>query len=184
MVSGQAACARLLSRNNNAGFTLIELLVVVAIIGLLASTITASLSSARAKANDARRASDLRSIRTALELYNNDNGSYPNPGWAWRSQCAAWGGYTASNVIPGLVPQYLPTFPADPQMSTTGNTCCYLYLSNGTDYKLLAHNCPTLNYMGLSDLLDPRRDGGTSNCLVDGSAPWALASFTPNACSW
>lgn len=166
------------------GFTLIELLVVVAIIGMLASVVLASLTSARAKAKDARRAADLRQIQNALELYATDNGSYPNPGWAWRSQCAAWGGHTASNVIPGLVPQYLPSFPADPEMDTAGNTCCYLYISNGTDYKLLDHNCPTLNYQSAKTLIDPARDSGGNACLVDGVGIWSWAVFTSGGCGW
>jgi prepilin-type N-terminal cleavage/methylation domain-containing protein len=53
-----------------AGFTLIELLVVVAIIGLLASIILASLSTARQKGRDARRLSDLREMANTLELAN------------------------------------------------------------------------------------------------------------------
>jgi len=51
------------------GFTLIELLVVVSIISLLSSIVLASLNTARAKARDARRKSDLNEIRTALEFY-------------------------------------------------------------------------------------------------------------------
>ncbi|MCF7833652.1 MAG: prepilin-type N-terminal cleavage/methylation domain-containing protein [Candidatus Pacebacteria bacterium] len=59
------------------GFTLIELLVVVAIIGILSSVVLASLNSARAKARDARRLSDVTQIQKALELYFNENGKYP-----------------------------------------------------------------------------------------------------------
>ena len=59
------------------GFTLIELMVVIAIIGLLASVVIASLNSARVKARDTRRISDLEQIRNALELYYNTNGNYP-----------------------------------------------------------------------------------------------------------
>jgi prepilin-type N-terminal cleavage/methylation domain-containing protein len=60
-----------------AGFTLIELMVVIAIIGLLASIITVSLSSAQAKGRDAKRVADIRTIQLALEEYYNDNGNYP-----------------------------------------------------------------------------------------------------------
>lgn len=58
------------------GFTLIELLVVVAIIGLLAATILASLGSARAKARLARAQSEVSSMRAAAELYYSTEGSY------------------------------------------------------------------------------------------------------------
>lgn len=59
------------------GFTLIELLVVIAIIGLLSSVVLASMNTARQKARDAARISDIRQIQTAIEMYASDNGHYP-----------------------------------------------------------------------------------------------------------
>jgi len=59
------------------GFTLIELLVVIAIIGVLASVVLASLNTARSKARDAQRLSDIKQLVNAIEMYYNDNGSYP-----------------------------------------------------------------------------------------------------------
>lgn len=59
------------------GFTLIELLVVIAIIGILASVIMVSLGSARSKAADAKKMSDIRSLMSAIELYKNDNDALP-----------------------------------------------------------------------------------------------------------
>ncbi len=65
------------------GFTLIELLVVISIISLLSSVILASLNSARMKGRDAKRISELREIRTALELYFDANGYYPQSDCGW-----------------------------------------------------------------------------------------------------
>ncbi|MFA6427478.1 MAG: prepilin-type N-terminal cleavage/methylation domain-containing protein [Candidatus Magasanikbacteria bacterium] len=64
-------------KTNKKGFTLIELLVVVAIIGLLSTLAVVALSSARKKANDSKRLSDMKQIQTALELYYTDNNLYP-----------------------------------------------------------------------------------------------------------
>jgi len=50
------------------GFTLIELLVVIAIIGLLSTMAVVSLNSARGKARDARRLSDIKQLSTILEM--------------------------------------------------------------------------------------------------------------------
>ncbi len=61
----------------NKGFTLIELLVVIAIIGLLSSIVLTSLSTARTKGRDARRIASFKQIQNALELYYQDNGTYP-----------------------------------------------------------------------------------------------------------
>ncbi|MEK7643661.1 MAG: type II secretion system protein [Patescibacteria group bacterium] len=59
------------------GFTLIELLVVLAIIGILSSYVLAALREARVKSRDARRLSDVKQFRTALEQYFEANHSFP-----------------------------------------------------------------------------------------------------------
>ncbi len=64
-------------KNNKQGFTLIELLVVVAIIGLLSTLAVVALGSAREKARDSKRLSDVKQVQTALELYYTDNNAYP-----------------------------------------------------------------------------------------------------------
>ncbi|HAE36631.1 MAG: PHA accumulation regulator DNA-binding-like protein [Candidatus Nomurabacteria bacterium GW2011_GWF2_35_66] len=60
----------------NKGFTLIELLVVIAIIGILASVVLASLSSARDKGKDAAVKSQLAAMKAQAELYYSTAESY------------------------------------------------------------------------------------------------------------
>ena len=80
------------------GFTLIELLVVIAIIGILATIVLVSLNTARQKARDVRRISDLRQISMALEMYYDDNTDtgYPATGWAALDTALETGGYISS----------------------------------------------------------------------------------------
>jgi prepilin-type N-terminal cleavage/methylation domain-containing protein len=61
------------------GFTLIELLVVIAVIGMLSTVAITSLNTARAKARDTRRKSDLEQILLAFEQYYFDHGTYILP---------------------------------------------------------------------------------------------------------
>ena len=60
------------------GFTLIEVLVVVAIIGLLAVIVTVVFSGARVRSRDSVRLSDVNRIQSALNLYWQSAGVYPD----------------------------------------------------------------------------------------------------------
>lgn len=135
-------------KNKTKGFTLIELLVVVAIISLLSSIVLSSLNSARAKARDARRLSDLHQIRNALELYFDDKGSYPEQyntnSYYWISD----NNYPSPivgcpNPVGGLL-GYLPSVCSykDPQ----GNP--YAYTSNNNDSPKLGAAFETTQHQG------------------------------------
>ena len=69
------------------GFTLIELLTVISIIGLLASIVLVSLSSARVKAKVAASQAQMVQIRTAMESYLIAHDQLP-PGAANCSSCS------------------------------------------------------------------------------------------------
>lgn len=66
------------SKRNQKGFTLIELLVSIAIIGILASIVIASLSTSRAKSRDGKRIADLKQMQAALENYYDACKEYPS----------------------------------------------------------------------------------------------------------
>lgn len=98
---------------NNKGFTLIELLVVIAIIGLLSTLAVVALGSAREKARDSKRLSDLKQVQTALELFYTDNNGYPTSTVTLGSASAAClnsAGFTTA----GCSNPYMGQVPSDP----------------------------------------------------------------------
>ncbi|HOJ58902.1 MAG TPA: prepilin-type N-terminal cleavage/methylation domain-containing protein [bacterium] len=62
------------------GFTLIELLIVVAIIGILAAIAVPNFLNAQIRAKVARVYADMRSLGTAVEMYQVDHNVYPCDG--------------------------------------------------------------------------------------------------------
>jgi len=115
----------------NRGFTLIELLVVVAIIGILSSVVFASLNTARGKARDAVRLSDMHTLQNALALYMSNNGTYPNSNYLG---CGGWettGSDSTGNFVAALTASKdLPIGLKDSNTSlenTCGNYAYYFY---------------------------------------------------------
>ncbi len=59
------------------GFTLIELMVVISIIALMSTVALSALSSSKVNARNTKRLQIVRQYANALELYRNDNTTYP-----------------------------------------------------------------------------------------------------------
>lgn len=123
---------------NRKGFTLIELLVVIAIIGILAAMVLVGMGSARAKGRDARRKSDLRQIKTQLEIYYADQKPEAYPDCSCTapitingdddalSAALIGGGYFATGKMP-----------VDPT-NDTDHVYTYQSLNDAADYELTA----------------------------------------------
>ena len=144
------------------GFTLIELLVVISIIGLLSSIVLTSVNSARAKARDARRIEDLGQIRTALELFYDTNGFYPQSNCGWDCNEYRYSYNSSWDALAADLAPYIPTLPKDP----TNNSCppwspgCHTYA-----YGNVGRNSQRVQYDLTANLEDT---GNPNRCGVKG----------------
>ena len=114
------------------GFTIVELLIVIVVIGILAAITIVSFNGVTSKANVSKSQSDLKNMQKLIEMYKVDNGTYPNTSQNWYFSDAA-GASGGDGFIPGVVPTYAKSLPRP----TAG---AYIYISNGTDYKIMRYN--------------------------------------------
>jgi type II secretion system protein G len=139
-------------KNKTKGFTLIELLVVIAIIGILSSVVLASLNTARRKARDAKRISDIKQLQLALEMYYDDNSNYPTA-------------ISSANLVTN---GYISTIPTDP---SSGASYTYAALGSGStcsSYHLAATLEGTSN-----SVLDGDADASAGTVCTGGGTAFA-----------
>ena len=146
------------------GFTLIELLVVISIIGLLSTLAVVALSSARNKSRDTRRLADIKQLTTALELYRDRVGAYPDSDYAG---CGGWdtpgnGTFIAPLRTQGFLAQDVKDPVAD------GDCVNYLYYR----YSAGSYGCPANRgayyVLGVADM-------STSGNPYSGSPGWSCS---------
>jgi outer membrane biosynthesis protein TonB len=99
-----------------------------------------------------KRVGDLVTLNDALKSYHKKRGSYPVAAGlgGLPDRGAAW--------IPGLAPDFVPELPRDPALSMDKDGPQYVYVSNGTDYKLLARNVSLVGGTNVEELgvkIDP-----------------------------
>ncbi len=126
---------------NKKGFTLIELLVVIAIIGLLSTLAVVALGSARVKARDSKRLSDLKQVQTALELYYTDQNAYPAGAGIVLGAAANACLNNAGFGVAGCATPYMGQVPADPGANN------YTYTLGAGTYTIAATLEGTVNGM-------------------------------------
>jgi len=131
----------------NPGFTLVELLVVMAILAILSTVALGQFTNSQKKARDTQRKSDLDNVARALEMYYNDNKTYPASS---EGKIAVDGGAT---IIDWTTPfqqdvgsetiVYMKKLPCDPDRNWN-----YCYWSDGGGFKLYAklENDKDFNY--------------------------------------
>ena len=144
-------------KNVKKGFTLIELLVVIAIIGILSGVVLASLNTARQRARDSQRISDLRQYVIALELYFEANNTYvDNPG-----------SETVTVALTGPLAPYLPVLPIEPLVGAQ----TYQYNGSANDFCI---------GVDLENVAPPKNNkpaclaAGTSPIKLTGTADYAV----------
>jgi general secretion pathway protein G len=115
------------------GFTLIEIMVVVVILGILAAIIIPRISDRPEQARRTKAKLDIKSIETALSLFNMDNGFYPTT----EQGLEALVEQPTAGTIPNNYKEggYLKKVPLDPWKNP------YVYLSPGAhdDYDLISY---------------------------------------------
>ena len=120
------------------GFTLVELLVVIAIIGILSTLSVVALNSARAKSRDARRLSDIKQIRTALDLYYDSSSTYPasctTTLGTGNCACLTSVGWTNTSTTNCTGTIFMQKVPSDP-LSSASYT--YTSTSSGQSYEIV-----------------------------------------------
>ena len=69
---------RLFKKHGSHGFTLIELLIVISIIAILATIASGNYLNSAKKGRDGGRKSDLKQVKTALQIYYTDHQVFPD----------------------------------------------------------------------------------------------------------
>ena len=171
-----------LVKSKLSGFTLIELLVVIAILGILVTIGINLWQRAVVNARDQVRRQDLNQLKTALELYFEDEGSYPpetlkiggNPNIAADGGDAiscfgnsgfrglSWGRPFSCN---GIV--YIKNTPIDPTAGTQGLYCYNAVIINqSADPEILGSD-----FFEIWAIMENPNNGNTTDtaeCLGEG----------------
>ncbi|MBF0481012.1 MAG: hypothetical protein HQK81_03600 [Desulfovibrionaceae bacterium] len=118
-----------------------------------------------------RRMKDLKILKDSLEKYHEDHGGYP-VSRGFDGLFTLWG-EARSDWIVGLAPKYISQLPRDPR-NNFDPANQYLYKSDGTDYKLIAHHPGDCDNAKIDNpaLVDPVRDCFAYGIWTSGAEKW------------
>ncbi len=178
-------------KSTNKGFTLVEMIVVVAVIGILASIVYANFGAARAAARDDVRKSALKEMQLSLELYRAQYGTYPVTGcgagasaWAGPGPVGSFpSGQSCNDYIPGLVPDFIPSLPTDPNRENEAGIG-YYYRSDGTSYKLLSNAIEQKVINSYNDEFARCPQTGAPGCTGGSPATNEYAVYSAGGVQW
>lgn len=174
-----------------AGFTLVELMVVVAIIGILAAVVYTNFNDARAQSRDKARMVALKEAQLALEFYKAQYGQYPAQGcggsntFAGPGLAGGAGLAQCDDYMQGLVPDFLPELPRDPNRENeTGVGFYYQTNTSRTAYKLMSYQAvEQILVTSYGDELARCPGAGGTNCPV-AVPPNTYAVYSAGAETW
>lgn len=168
------------------GIAFVGMLFGISLLLLAGSIVFTWFDAERESLRDTERISHIQKVEDALRIYQRENGTYPSTNNSWWGACPLYGGHSQSGAngwVPNLAPRYMGMLPIDPLPRGEGG--CYIYRSDGDDYKLLIHltiesikNCPQTKPSPAipedHELYDPVRSD--TQCT--------LSTFTSGARNW
>ncbi len=141
-------------RRPRTGYTIVEIIVIITVIAILAAILVTGFNGIRARSQNTKTESDIRSIQELIEAYHARNGLYPmtttnSDVQNWQpadvfadTKCGSYSG-GSDNKRADWVPylnENLPQSLQQPGGGANGAGGCYLYVSDGTYYVLSAWN--------------------------------------------
>ncbi len=165
------------------GFTILEILASVAIVTILAAIFAGFSDTYFQDSRDDKRKADLASLAMAIMAHEEVKEAYPSTGDVWFSSEPGDAAISNNNGnwVPGLVPEFLPKLPRDPNGGRSSIAVCnngekraFRYRSNGKNgFKLMTHCSMEGPIIAGSENLDPIRP----------DRAFMICSGGP-ACSW
>ena len=163
------------------GFTLIELMIVVAIIGILAAVAIPAYQDYVVKAKLAKVSSTVDSIKTAIALYYQENGSFPTTTTAATATYAAGGSATLGGATAAWTSLGLTTINLPPEVASVQ----YQSNANGDNYGLSIGfaNIKATTINGQTVGLFPTQDAGNTVGLAGAITAVAASGVSPGMTS-